>query len=69
MSFKLYTGKGNTGGEVGVKTENQKRNEFQSKNRKRINVQKHVRLAYATSGHEQEVHVKKAEKLMDRYKM
>jgi len=32
------------------------------------NVNKHIRIARATTGHEQEVHVRKAQKLIDRYR-
>lgn len=36
--------------------------------RKRLaNVNKHIRIANATSGHEREVHVEKARKLAKRY--
>lgn len=51
-------------------TDNERRNAFQSMNRRRLNVEKHMRLARALPyGHEQSVHVKRATKLIDRYGM
>lgn len=39
----------------------------QSTNKRRQNVDKHLRLATATRGHEHKVHLEKATKLLDKY--
>lgn len=46
---------------------NTERNEYQSINKKMRNANKLIRLANATTGPEKEVHIKKLEKLIDKY--